>query len=115
VRADVRSDEIVLFVSEKLELAHSNQNITNPSGLILATVPQSFVGQTFLEFRQRREEQALLAAEEQRRRLEEQEGLREWVRQDRERQEAILNDPMRSQQDRDLAEWRLRQMTDWNA
>jgi hypothetical protein len=115
VRADVRSDEIVFFVSEKLELARSNRNITNPTGLILATVPQSFAGQTFLEFRQRREEQARLAAEEQRRRQEEQEGLREWVRQDRERQEAILNDPTRSQQERDLAEQRLRQMTDWNA
>jgi len=98
-----------------LELARSNRNITNPTGLILATVPQSFAGQTFLEFRQRREEQARLAAEEQRRRQEEQEGLREWVRQDRERQEAILNDPTRSQQERDLAEQRLRQMTDWNA
>jgi flagellar biosynthesis/type III secretory pathway M-ring protein FliF/YscJ len=94
-------------------LARSNRNITNPTGLVLATVPQSFAGQTFLEFRQRREEQARLAAEDQRRRLEEQEGLREWVRQDRERQEAILNNPAQSQESRDIAERRLRQMADW--
>jgi hypothetical protein len=113
VRADARTDEIAFFVREKLELARSNRNITNPTGLVLATVPQSFAGQTFLEFRQRREEQARLAAEDQRRRLEEQEGLREWVRQDRERQEAILNNPAQSQESRDIAERRLRQMADW--
>ena len=48
VRADARADEIAFFVGEKLELARGNRSITNPTGLVLATVPQSFAGSTFL-------------------------------------------------------------------
>ena len=47
IRPDAEAEEIAYFVREKLELTRSNRNITNPIGLILATVPQSFSGYSF--------------------------------------------------------------------
>ena len=76
VRSDARADEISFFVREKLELARQNRSISNPTGLILCTVPQSFVGSTFLDFRKRMERQAVLAAEEAERKLREEEELK---------------------------------------
>jgi len=78
VRADARADEIAFFVAEKLDLARSSRNITNPVGLILATVPQSFVGSTFVEFRNRMERSRALAAEEAARKEREQAEMKAY-------------------------------------
>lgn len=64
IREDARAEEIAFFVCEETELARQNRNITNPTGLILATFPQSFVESTFDAFRSRMEREAALAAEE---------------------------------------------------
>jgi len=114
VRPDARADEIAFFVREKLELARSNRNITNPTGLIIATVPQSFVGSSFEEFRGRMNRQATLAAEEQQRKEREREELSIWLLKERERCEAIVGDPNQTEKDRDAAENRLRQLASWN-
>ncbi len=113
VRADARAEEIAFFVREKLELARQNRNITNPTGLILATVPQSFVGSTFLEFRKRMERQAALEAEEAARKEQERAELMVWINKDRERYETIVGDPQQPQSVRDDAEKKLRQIASW--
>jgi len=113
VRADARAEEIAFFVREKLELARQNRNITNPTGLILATVPQSFVGSTFLEFRKRMERQAALEAEEAARKEQERAELMVWINKDRERYEMIVGDPQQPQSVRDDAEKKLRQIASW--
>lgn len=113
VRADARAEEIAFFVREKLELARQNRNITNPTGLILATVPQSFVGSTFLEFRKRMERQAALEAEEAARKEHERAELMVWINKDRERYETIVGDPQQPQSVRDDAEKKLRQIASW--
>jgi hypothetical protein len=79
IRPDAQAEEIAFFVREKLELTRSNRNITNPTGLILATVPQSFSGYSFDTFRQRREESKRLAEEERLRKAEEDRMTREWM------------------------------------
>jgi hypothetical protein len=114
VRSDARADEIAFFVQEKLELARTSRTITNPTGLILATVPQSFVGSTFDEFRQRMERRAKLAAEEDQRRKEDQAQLTAWILKDRERYESIVGDPSKSEKERDEAEKWLRDMASWS-
>ena len=110
VRPDATADEIAFFVSEKLYLARTNRNITNPVGLILATVPQCFAGSTFLELRLRRERQAAAAAEEaaeaERRRRE----TDAWMRREIERYEDIASDESKSQKERDDAAKFLRQL-----
>jgi hypothetical protein len=110
VRPDARADEIAFFVREKLELARQNRSITNPTGLILSTVPQSFVGSTFLDFRKRIERQAALAAEEAERKLKEEEELKAWFRKEYEAAERIANDESKSQKERDAAERTMRQL-----
>jgi len=113
VCADARAEEIAFFVREKLELARQNRKITNPTGLILATVPQSFVGSTFLEFRKRMERQAALEAEEAARKEQERAELMVWINKDRERYEMIVGDPQQPQSVRDDAEKKLRQIASW--
>lgn len=113
-RPDARAEEIVFFVGEKLELARTNRNITNPTGLVLATVPQSFAGAAFEYFRERMERQAALAQEERARREREREELRLWLVDEREKNESIVNDSGLPQQDRDAAEKKLRQYATWN-
>ena len=115
MRPDARGDEIAFFVREKLELARKNRNITNPTGLILATVPMSFVGSTFDEFRGRMDRQAALAEEEQQRKEREQLELSEWILNERERCETVMGDPEQAQDVRDTAEKRLRQLSAWNS
>jgi hypothetical protein len=79
IRPDAQAEEIAYFVREKLELTRSNRNITNPIGLILATVPQSFSGYSFDTFRQRRQESKRLAEEERLRREEDDRRMSEWM------------------------------------
>jgi len=110
VRPDAKSEEIAFFVREKLELARQNRNITNPTGLILATVPQSFVGSTFLQFRRRLAQQAALAAEDAARKEKEREEMASYWLAERDRWEKVLSDPSATQQGRDAAEKMLRQL-----
>ncbi len=110
VRADASADEIAFFVSEKLHLARTNRNINNPVGLILATVPQSFAGSTFLEFRRRMERQAASAAEECARKAREALELQAWVEEEYKRYEDIAGDETKTQKERDEAARFLRQL-----
>jgi hypothetical protein len=73
---DARADEIAFFVWEKLELTRNSRTITNPTGLILATVPQCFVGSTFEESRRRLERHSKLEAEEAERKRKQEAGSR---------------------------------------
>jgi len=114
VRPDARAEEIAFFVREKLDLSRNSRSITNPTGLILATVPQSFVGSSFDEFRRRMERHAKLAAEEEQRRKQEEAEMKAWILKDRERYESIVSDPSKSEKDRDNAEKRLREISAWN-
>jgi hypothetical protein len=115
VRGDATADEIAFFVSEKLYLARTNRNITNPVGLILATVPQSFAGSTFLDLRLRRERQAAAAAEEaaeaERRRQE----TDAYFRRKQKECEDIAGDETKSQKERDEAAKALRQYSEYFA
>lgn len=113
VRPDAKAEEIEFFVQEKVELARTNRNITNPTGLILATVPQCFVGQTFVEFRARLEKQAALEAEEAARKAEESERFRVQITAEIRRLEATVADNSTSEKDRDAAERELRRYADW--
>ena len=79
IRPDAEAEEIAYFVREKLELTRTNRNITNPVGLILATVPQSFSGYSFDTFRQRRQESKRLAEEERLRKEEDDRRMRVWM------------------------------------
>jgi hypothetical protein len=114
VRKDARADEIAFFVQEKLELSRNSRTITNPTGLILATVPQSFVGSSFEEFRRRMERHAKLEAEEAERKRQQEAELTAWIMKDRERYEAIVSDPTRNDTERDAAEKRLREISSWS-
>jgi hypothetical protein len=114
VRADAKADEIAFFVREKLEMARSNRNIINPTGLILATVPQLFAGSSFDGFRRRLEYQATLAADEEERRQQQQRELETWLAQERDHFESIVNDLSRGQEERDHAEKSLRQSARWS-
>jgi len=110
VRADARPEEIAFFVREKLELTRQTRNITNPTGLILATVPHSFIGSTFEEFRKRMERQAALAAEEKQRKEQEHAELLKWFQAERDKCETIAGDASLPQKERDAAEKRLREL-----
>lgn len=110
VRADARPEEIAFFVREKLELTRQTRNITNPTGLILATVPQSFIGSTFEEFRKRMERQAALAAEEKQRKEQQHAELLKWFQAERDKCETIAGDASLPQKERDAAERLLRQL-----
>ncbi len=79
VRRDAEIGEIVFFINEKLQIALTNKNIKNPTGLILATVPQCFEGGTFQDFRRRRNEALTLEAEEQNRRRQQERDLEAWL------------------------------------
>jgi len=112
-RPDARAEEIAFFVREKLELARQNRHITNPTGLILATVPQAFVGSAFEQFRKRMERQAALAAEEKQRKEQQNASLNAWVEKERTRCEAIASDSTKPQAERDKAEKMLRELSSW--
>jgi hypothetical protein len=114
VRPDAHADEIAFFVQEKLELSRNSRSITNPTGLVLATVPQSFVGSSFEQFRRRMERHAKLQAEEMERKKQQEAELTAWILKDRERYESIVSDPSRSDTERDEAEKRLRELSAWN-
>jgi hypothetical protein len=114
VRPDAHADEIAFFIQEKLELSRNSRSITNPTGLVLATVPQSFVGSSFEQFRRRMERHAKLQAEEMERKKQQEAELTAWILKDRERYESIVSDPSRSDTERDEAEKRLRELSAWN-
>ena len=82
--------------------------------MILATVPKSFVGQSFASFRSRMEEQARLAIEEEQRKEKEEGEMRQWLQEQIQICEAIANDPTKPQQERDIAEQRLRGFANWS-
>jgi hypothetical protein len=107
VRSDAHADEIAFFVEEKLEIARTNRNITNPIGLVIATVPQCFMGSTFEAFRRRRNEQLQIAAEEDARRLLQESEMEAWMSREVERLEKIIHDPDVSDQEKSKAELRL--------
>ena len=112
---DARADEIAFFVQEKLELTRNSRTITNPTGLILVTVRQCFVGSTFEEFRRRLERHAKLEAEEAERKRTQEAELAAWIMKDRERYESIVSDPTKSEKERETAEKRLREIADWRS
>ena len=107
VRPDAQGDEIAFFVEEKAEIAKANRNITNPTGLIIATVPQCFTGSTFEAFRRRRNEQLQIAAEEDARRLLQESEMEVWMSREVERLEKIIRDPNIGDQEKTKAELRL--------
>ena len=109
IRSDARAEEIAFFIEEKLQLARSNRKILNPTGLILSTVPQSFMGNSFEEFRCRMEYRAQITAQEEERRRQDREDMNRWLRQDRDKYQAIVNDLSKSQKERDDVEKRLRE------
>jgi hypothetical protein len=99
----------------EIELTRNSRTITNPTGLILATVPQCFVGSTFEEFRRRLERHAKLEAEEAERKRKQEAELAAWIMKDRERYESIVSDPTKSEKERETAEKRLREIADWRS
>lgn len=101
LRPDATAEEIAFFVQEKVALVHANRSITNPTGFVLATVPQCFAGETFLRFRARRNENLRIAAEEAERQGREVAELKEWFRH---RAESVLADPASSAAQRREAE-----------
>jgi hypothetical protein len=101
MRPDAEAEEIAFFVVEKLELTRANRSITNPVGLILATVPQSFSGHSFEIFRQRRRESLRLAKEEAVRKADEDRMMNEWMTKDAKK---TLANPSSSEKQRRQAE-----------
>jgi hypothetical protein len=101
IRPDAEAEEIAFFVVEKLELTRANRSITNPVGLILATVPQSFSGHSFEIFRQRRRESLRLAKEEAVRKADEDRMMNEWMTKDAKK---TLANPSSSEKQRRQAE-----------
>jgi hypothetical protein len=101
IRPDAEAEEIAFFVVEKLELTRANRSITNPVGLILATVPQSFSGHSFEIFRQRRRESLRLAKEEAVRKADEDRMMNEWMIKDAKK---TLANPSSSEKQRRQAE-----------
>ena len=101
IRPDAEAEEIAFFVIEKLELTRGNRSINNPVGLILATVPQSFIGNSFEIFRQRRRDSLRLATEDAARKAEEDRMMNEWMVKDAEK---TLANPSSSEKQRQQAE-----------
>jgi hypothetical protein len=105
IREDATADEIAFFVAEKLYLARESRTITNPTGFIISTVPQCFVGQTFVSFRRRRAESLRMAAEEKARKAQEDEAMKAYFRREA---KAVLANPNSSEKRRIEAEDALR-------
>jgi len=110
IRPDADVEEIIFFVSEKQELALRNRNILNPTGLILSSVPQSFQGQSFEDFRRRRNEQIRLEAEDRDRKRDQDREMQRWVDQQLDRAEAVANDESQPYAVRERVRKELRQM-----
>ena len=108
VRRDAEIGEIVFFINEKLQIALTNKNIKNPTGLILATVPQCFEGATFQEFRRRRNEALRLAAEEQERKRRQERDLEAWLTGKMQELRAVVDDVSQSEAVRDKARRELK-------
>lgn len=113
LRPDARVDEIAFFVAEKVASIRTNRNITNPTGLILATVPKCFIGQTFESFRQRQEARRAHEAAEAQRKAEQMEEFRAQIAEHLKECRAILDDPTSSEKDRIQAERDIRSYSVW--
>ncbi len=109
IRRDAEIDEIVFFINEKLQIALTNKNIKNPTGLILATVPQCFEGSAFQEFRRRRNEGLRLAAEEAERKRVQERDLQAWLDERLRKLRAVANDGGQSDSVREKALHELQQ------
>ena len=109
IRRDAEIDEIVFFINEKLQIALTNKNIKNPTGLILATVPQCFEGATFQEFRRRRNEGLRAAAEEQERKRQQERKLEAWLDGKLQELRDIADDESQSDSAREKARKELKQ------
>ncbi len=93
---DAAEDEIVHFTSAKLELAARMRNIQNPMGFLLTAVPRCFEGAAFEHYRE---------AERMRKQAEAQKeaALREEMEFYRKQQQAVLDDPAATGEDKDIA------------
>lgn len=109
VRRDAEIDEIVFFVNEKLQIALTNPSIKNPTGLILATVPQCFEGSTFEEFRRRRNDALRLRAEEEERKRQQGRDLQQWLDKKLQELRTIAEDVSQSEAAREKARRELKQ------
>jgi hypothetical protein len=98
VAPDCTTAEIVHFVHEKGSLIRQDRTrrITSPMGFLLTAVPKRLTGETFERYRNhersRLEQQRLLQERQQA-------EIDQWRRE----QEAILNDPSASEEDRQFA------------
>ncbi len=109
IRRDAEIDEIVFFINEQLQIALTNKNIKNPTGLILATVPQCFEGSAFQESRRRRNEGLRLAAEEAERKRAQERDLQAWLDGKLTELRALANDDQQSDSAREKARRELQQ------
>lgn len=109
IRRDADIGEIVFFINEKLQIALTNKQIKNPTGLILATVPQCFEGATFEDFRRRRNEALRLAAEEQERKRHQQRDLETWLEGKLHELRAVADDDSQPEAAREKARRELKQ------
>ncbi len=109
MRRDAEIGEIVFFINEKLQIALTNKQIKNPTGLILATVPQCFEGATFEEFRRRRNETLRLAAEEQERKRDQERDLETWLAGKLQELRAVTDDDSQPEAAREKARRELKQ------
>ena len=109
VRRDAEIDEIVFFVNEKLQIALTNPSIKNPTGLILATVPQCFEGSTFEEFRRRRNDALRLRAEEEERKRQQGRDLQQWLNKKLQELRTIAEDVSQPESAREKARRELKQ------
>ena len=94
--ADYTDAELVHFIHAKGELLQRpDTRISSPIGFLLTAVPKCFAGESFQSFRRLRDEQERRQIEEQDRQMAE---MQAW----REEQQAILDDPAASEEDKNL-------------
>jgi hypothetical protein len=92
---DCTSQEIIHFIEQKAALLRTGR-IANPIGFLLASVPKCFEGEAFQLYR---EQVRKRLADEAARREREEAEIEQWRRE----QQAILNDPDASEQDKCFA------------
>lgn len=97
VCADYTEDELIHFVHIKgAQARRTDRRITNPIGFLLTAVPKCFRGESFQAFRRAKAEQERQVLEQRARQMAEVEA---W----RESQQAILDDPASSEEDKQWA------------
>ncbi len=94
---DYTEEELIHFVQAKgTQLQRGNGRIANPIGFLLTAVPKCFQGESFQAFRRSRAELERQVSEERARQAAE---VQAW----REAQQAILDDPASSEEDKQWA------------